>query len=560
MIPSTHTCRQGLLIALAALSLTGCSQPDMPDRSASWFAEEARERGVSFEYRSGSAGRPLMPEIVGGGVALADVDADGDLDIYLVQADWNIATGSADDADGNRLYLNRGDGRFDVDEDSGAEDRGYGLGVTTGDYDNDGDIDIYVTNYGPNALFRNDGTGHFEEVATPAGVADPGFSPAATFVDLDRDGDLDLFVVNYLNWSVSMDRDCESRGRPTFCSPRAFDAPAMDRLYRNDGDGTFTDVTLVSGIGSDVSNGMGVAPADFNGDGLPDLFVTNDLMVDQLWLNLGDLKFREEARKWGSAVDDHGAAKAGMGVVTPDLDHDDDIDLLVVNFEGETDSLFRNDGGYFVDITARMGIAAVSRRHTRFGVIIADFDNDGLHDLFEANGKVDGDPGAPTDPFAEPNTLFRGTNNNGTLRFEEVRPQGGAAEPLVFTSRGLAMGDLDDDGGQDLVVVNRDGPVHLMMNRVARGAWVKLRLLTASGRDAIGARAAVTAGGETFYGTVQVASSYAAAHDVRLHFGLGDRSSLDGIVVTWVDGSTEAFGAQALGETVILRQGTGKHP
>jgi enediyne biosynthesis protein E4 len=534
------------------LVLVGACSPVENDRSEVWFQDEAVKRGLDFEYGSGFDGKVLMPEIVGGGVALADIDNDADLDIYLVQAGWNLATETQDAADTNTLFLNQGNGFFKPAQNTGAESRGYGLGVTTGDYDNDGDVDLYVVNHGVNELFRNDGNGRFTEVASEVGVADPGFSPAAIFVDLDVDGDLDLFVVNYLNWTVTSERGCESRGRPTYCSPKAFDAPALDNLYRNNGDGTFTVITQPSGIGSAFGNGMGVASADFNNDGLPDIFVTNDLMVDQLWLNLGGLRFREVAKQWGVAVDDNGMAKAGMGVVTPDIDNDGDADLLVVNFEGETDSLYRNEGGYFVDVTARAGIAAATRKRTRFGVVMADFNNDGVLDLYEANGKVDGDPASLPDPFAEPNALFKGTLQDDENRFIEV-PKAGLSEQSVWTSRGLAVGDLNDDGGQDLVIVNRDGPVELLMNHGSRGSWIRFRLLLPSGRDAIGAQVMIAIGDQRYYQTVQVASSYASAHDPRLHFGLDAQHSIDSVQVTWPDGRVTRLGAQRIGQTVTIR-------
>ena len=269
--------RAGLFGTL--LLLSACSQPE-----TAWFSEEAHERGIDFDHHSGFDGRPMMPEMMGGGVALADLDGDRDLDLYLVQSGRVDKTLPAERS-ANRLYMNRGDGYFDeVEGAAGADDRGYGMGVAAGDYDNDGDTDLYVTNLGPNVLLENDGTGSFTDVTAESDVGDPRWSTAANFIDLDLDGDLDLFVVNYINWSPEIERECYVKTfYVTYCGPTAYDVPAMDRLYRNNGDGTFTDVTTEAGIHVEFGNGLGTVAADFNADGLPDLFVANDGMTNQLW-------------------------------------------------------------------------------------------------------------------------------------------------------------------------------------------------------------------------------------------------------------------------------------
>ena len=548
-------------VVAAALILLACKR-DQQHTAATWFSEEARQRGIDFEHRSGFAERPLLPEIVGGGAALTDVDGDGDLDAYLVQSGRvDGGTQAQGTAAGNRLYLNRGDGRFDLLP-GAAADTGYGMGVAAGDYDNDGDIDLYVTNVGPNALLRNDGDGAFENVAAAAGVADSGWGTAAAFVDFDTDGDLDLFVVNYIDWSLSIEKDCRSRGNPTYCAPTTYDAPAMDRLFRNDGDGAFTNVTVAAGIARAYGNGLGLAAADFNGDGLVDVFVANDKTVNQLWLNQGELAFRDEAAAWGCAMDEHGIAKAGMGVGAADVDRDGDTDLLVVNLQGETDSYFRNQGGYFQDASAAVGLGARSRRYTRFGIALADFDNDGWFDLYQANGKVDGDVAAAQDAFAEPNLLYRGAASSERAASFEPVPGGGVAALLVHTSRGVAVGDVDGDGGQDMLVVNRDAPPYLLMNRISnRGSWVRFRVLD-EGRDAYGATVSVMLGASRVYRDVQVASSYLAANDPHVHFGLGESptgSLVRDVQVRWPGGAVEAFGDVRAGQVLELRRGAGQN-
>lgn len=541
--------------ALLAVVLGGCADPP-------WFEEEAAERGVTFQHRSGFANQPMLPDIVGGGVALADLDGDSDLDIYLVQSGHLAGRGESADAatvwPANQLYLNDGNGYFEEQRNIGdGTDRGYGMGVASGDYDNDGDIDLYVTNVGANALLRNDGNGIFTNVAIAAGVADTGWGSAAAFLDLDADDDLDLFLVNYIKWSPAIERDCYDRGEPTYCAPTTYAAPAPDRLFRNNGDGTFTDVSASAGINVAYGNGLGLVSADFNGDGRGDVFVANDRNVNQLWLNQGDLRFAESAADWGCALDEHGMAKAGMGVAAADIDADGDPDLLVVNLEGETDSFFRNEGGWFVDATAASGLAAKSGRYTRFGVALADFDNDGFLDIYQANGKVDGNPAAVPDVFAEPNVLYRG-HATPSLRFEEVSPPGGVSSPLVHTSRGLAIGDFDDDGGLDMVVVNRDAAPYLLRNRVpGRGNWVSLRVITKTGRDAHGATVSIGVGDKRAHRDVQPAASYFAAHDPRVHFGLGEQEQATDIAVRWPNGKVETFGDRAAGHIWELRQSRG---
>ncbi len=548
----------GAALFAVACSPSTSSSGEAPIESAPWFAEEAQVRGIDFRHVSGFSGKPLLPEIVAGGAALADFDGDGDLDAYLVQSGWHFGSGESARAaaPGNRLYLNRGDGTFEWLPDAAA-DTGYGMGVATGDYDGDGDVDIYVTNIGANALWRNDGDGAFTEVAGSAGVAHPGWGTAAALLDLDGDGDLDLFLVNYMEWTLAVEKECRSRGELTYCSPTTYNLPASDRLFRNNGDGTFTDVTRASGFHRAFGNGLGLAAADFDANGLLDLFVANDKTVNQLWLNRGGLRFDEEAAAWGCAVDEHGIAKAGMGVGVADVDWDGDADILVVNLSGETDSYFRNEGGYFQDASAAMGLGTASRRHTRFGVALADFDNDGLLDVYQANGAVDGAAAAANDAFAEPNVHYRGVADaTAGIRWQRARPAGGVATPLVHTSRGVAVGDVDDDGGQDLLVVNRDGAAYLLMNRAPnRGNWARFRVLGPRGSPALGATVSAEVGTRRHYRDVQVAASYLAANDPRVHFGLGAETTLRDVRVRWPDGPEEQFGDFAAGAVHTLRRG-----
>ena len=559
--------RSSATLAVLGSLLAGCGggAPDdaLPDgetepapvASAPWFEEVAVERGLDFRHESGHDERYLMPEIMCGGGALLDADGDGDLDADLVQSGSLPAAPAS--RPGNRLFLNDGEGRFtDVTAASGADDRGYGMGAACGDVDGDGDVELYVTNVGPNALLRNLGGGRFEDVTAAAGVGDDGFGSSAAFVDYDLDGHLDLITLNYLHWSVANELDCfDAQGLLDYCSPQTYASPARDVLYRNAGDGTFVDATLAAGLDRAIGTGLGLACGDFDADGRPDIFVANDGMPDHLWMNQGGGKFADEALFAGCAVDQDGRPKAGMGVAVIDLDDDGDLDLFVCNLADETDSLFLNQGGYFRDSTAVAGLGLASRPFTRFGMAWFDFDQDGRLDLYQANGRVNRRPTLYSDdPFAEPNMLLRGEGK----RFQVV-PNGGTRASLIATSRAACFGDVDGDAAIDVLVVNRDERAHLLHNVAPdRGGSLLLRVVGASGADALGATVTLRVGERTVARDVRAAFSYQASNDPRVHVGLGDVSRAADVVVRWPDGSREAFGGFDAGAVVTLRRGEGR--
>jgi hypothetical protein len=520
-----------------------------------WFEEIATRAGIDFVHRSGHGTKHYLPEIMGGGAALFDMDNDGLLDLYLVQSGSLAETSSGT---GSRLYHNRGNGTFeDVTERSGAEVHGYGMGVAAGDFDNDGYTDLYVTGYGRNVLLKNDGRGHFVDVTAKAGVAGAGWSTSAAFLDYDGDGALDLFVVHYLNWKATAEVGCFSlTGVPDYCSPASYDLPSASTLFHNNGNGTFTDVSDKAGILAAVGNGLGVVAGDFDGDGRVDVFVANDRTPHHLWLNQGNGRFRESALAAGCALDQDGTAKSGMGVYAVDADDDGDLDLLVVNLDGESDSFFRNQGRFFVDDTVSVGLRTPTRPFTRFGTALIDFDNDGALDLYEANGRVGRQSVMySSDPYAEPSVLLRGFPGP---RFEMVQPRGGTAAELIASSRGAAFGDIDNDGGVDIVVVNRDARPYVLHNIVkARGHWVELRALD-HGRDALGAEITMTIGARTIHRGVRAAYSYLASNDPRVHVGLGPETAVRNVVVRWADGAREAFGDVPGDRMVEIRRGTGR--
>ena len=554
--------RLGLLLLCMAACDGGDPPPVEPTanvaEAAPWFEEVAAESGLDFVHDSGHRDRYFIPEIVSAGAALFDMDNDGDLDIYLVQSGEIQA--AAAKRPPNRLFRNRGDGNFDdVTEASGAGDRGYGMGVATGDFDNDGRIDLYVTNLGANALLRNVGDGRFTEVTAEAGVAGGTWSSSAAFLDYDGDGWLDLFVVNYIHWSPDVEIECyvaAGRSRLDYCGPVAYRAPARDTLYRNLGDGTFRDVSKAAGLASTSGNGLGVVTGDFDGDFRQDIFVANDGLPNQLWLNQGNGTLSDHALLRGVAVAENGKVKAGMGVASEDIDDDGDLDILVVNMKGENDTLFVNEGAFFVDGTARFGLTKITPGFTRFGLGFVDFDNDGRLDIYEANGRIRWHSQLWADDiYAEPNIVMRGTADG---RFTELEPRGGTRELLVATSRAAAFGDIDGDGRVDVLVANRDGPVHLLHNVAPAGHWLELRVFDTHGRDALGARVTLRVGSRRLRRDVRTASSYCAANDPRVHIGLGAETDVTDIEVRWPDGRHEAFSpAETLDREVTLRQGEG---
>ena len=538
-----------------ALLLAGCQQPGTVKP---WFTEEATARGIEYVHVSGFKDHPYLPEITAGGVALFDVENDGDLDLYFVQSGWHLASKpdlTNPDIPANVLYVNDGLGNFSESQSLGAlQERGYGMGVATGDYDNDGDTDLYITNLGENALLRNEGNLQFSNVTEEAGLSTPGWSTAAAFSDFDGDGDLDLFVVNYLHWSVANEMHCYARGTLTYCLPTNYDAPAQDSMFRNNGDGTFEEISTFAGMHRAFGNGLGTVPADFNDDGLLDIFVANDTMVNQLWLNQGGFRFADRAFAWACAVDNHGITKAGMGIDTVDIDDDLDQDVIVVNLEGQTDSMFVNENTYFRDRTSRVGLGSGSRRFTRFGVVLADFDNDGVVDLYEANGKVDGDPHNEVDEFAEPNTLLQGIVTNDGLRFIALSSADGTTNPGVHTSRGLALGDIDNDGDLDVVIINRDATPYLLINQVGGdNHWIKFRVMNEHDSDAIGAKVNIRVGSKEQIRTVKVSGSYLSAHDPRVHFGLAAYEEVTDVQVTWPNGTSKYFGSFEANQIIELK-------
>ena len=553
------------LLASALLPWAGAHAAHARDDA--WLvAVPSSASGVRFLHRSGHAdGKFPISEEVGGSIALLDYDGDGDLDLFFGQAGaLPTAKGVAttDSTARSALYRNDGGWKFtDVTEESLPRLPAYTVSVLAGDFDGDGDADLYLSNLGPDILLRNEG-GRFIDATEGSGLGDTGFSASATAADIDADGDLDLFVTRYLDWSPAIEKVCTGPGGLVdYCAPASINAPVSDLLYLNNGDGTFTNISGPSGIAGTKGTGLGVVALDWNLDGRTDFFVANDGMANVLWTaqardpgSPGPPVFRDDAMRLGCALDLTGVAKAGMGLAVADFDGNGREDLLVTNMERQSDSLYLNMERFFQDSTAKYGLSGPTRERTRWGVLLLDLDLDGDLDLFEACGRVNlkRDAAAGVHPLAEADALFEWQAPGRVKRPDAGVDLGGAR---IESGRGAAAGDLDGDGDLDIVVANMDGPPTLLRNDAPRrGHWLGLDLRDAKGRQAIGALVTVKAGDRVLRARVRAGSSYAASSDPRVHFGLGEATAADSVEVTWPDGSKEGVGSLAADRWHVLRQ------
>jgi len=522
-----------------------------PAVHADVYEDVTAASGIAFQHTNGASGEYYMTEVMGSGVGLIDYDRDGDLDVYLVNGRGSGSDGAAPT---DRLYRNDGGTplRFvDVTEAMGIRESIYGMGVAVGDFDGDGWDDLYLTNIGPNQLLRNEGGQRFVEVTSARGAEEDPVSVPAVFFDMDGDLDLDLFVGNNIEWAEQASKPCRTvTGLRDYCGPQVFTARA-DRLLRNDG-GSYSNVTVSSGISVAFGPALGVVAADFDDDGDIDLYVANDGTANQLWINQGDGRFRNEAMLAGVALNMEGAPEASMGVDAADIDDDGDLDLFMTHLTSQTNTLYLNEGdGWFEDATATRGLGAPSLPMTGFGTAFTDFDLDGILDLLAVNGAVisileQRDAGIDP-PLRMPNQLFRGT---GGGHFQDVSDTAGAAILAPDVSRGLAIGDLDGDGDDDAIITNNAGDAQVLMNRAGDGrGWIGLDLREASGASSTAALVRFDCGDlPPRWRRARREGSYVSSSDPRVTLGLGiDGPATCDATVTWSGGARSEHSGLAAG-------------
>ena len=560
--------RSFLLRLLATIPAVKRLAGTLPTQATPPLFEDVTARsGIRFKHAASRTSQKYLPESMGAGVAMFDYDNDGWLDLFFVNGaripDPMPRGASPDKSDPrfwNRLYRNNHDGTFrDVTEAAGLEGRLYGMGVATGDYDNDGNVDLLVTNLGGNILYHNNGDGTFTDVTAKAGVGGSGWCTGACFVDYDRDGRLDLIVTRYLEWDFSSNVFCGEHkpGYRAYCHPDQFNAISY-LVFHNNGDGTFTDVSKKCGLAGSPGKALGVAINDFDADGWPDVFVANDSVAEQLFHNNHDGTFSEVALLAGLAYDQNGRAFAGMGADFGDYQNNGWPAVFVNALANQQYKLFRNDKGKFEDVTDAIGLGALTISHSGWGAKWIDFDNDGWLDLFVAQGHVM-DNIELTEPrlhYREPALLLKNEQNG----FRNVSAQGGPALMVPMAARGAAFGDLDNDGFVDVAINSNDSSALILRNSGKSGNhWLTLQLIgSASNRDAIGSKIRLIADRalqQTAF--VSTAGSYISASDKRAHFGLGSSNKVQLIEITWPSGIMQRLESVAADQILTVREPSG---
>ncbi len=532
--------------------------PTASAQSPITLSEVTDHTGITFRHTDGGSGRKYLMEAVSAGLALFDYDADGDIDIYFLNGAPLKGTPVSGPPPKNALYRNDGNWKFtDVTDRAGVGDKGFGLGVAVGDYDNDGDPDLYLNNYGPNVMYRNNGDGTFTDVTREAGVDDGNkVGAGACFFDMDNDGDLDLYAANYIKFSY------EKHVTHTFRDVTGYPIPRMypgepDTLFRNNGDGTFTDVSVESGIAGHVGRGMGMVCADYDDDGDTDIYVANDTSNNFLFENDGAGTFEEVGMMVGLACDLDGKSQGNMGVNFGDFDNDGRLDFHATNFQRERDTLYRNLGdGLFEDVT-RVSIAGVGTYYVvTWGNALVDFDNDGDRDLFIACGHLG--PNIEqlddTTTYHTPNVLFE---NDGQGKFTDISKRAGDGMAVKLSSRGAAFDDLDNDGDLDVVILNSRREATILRNDTKNdNHWIQIRLRGAkTNRDGVGARVTVTAGDLTQTDEACSGRGYQSHYGTRLHFGLGAHDRVDRIEVRWLGGRVDVVEDVPVDQLLTITEG-----
>ena len=544
-----------LLVSLAALGAALAAAPP----AGIVFIDATQQSGIRFKHTNGAFGKKYLPETMGSGGAFLDFDGDGRQDVLLVNSkNWPGRPGPRATP---ALYRNAGNGTFaDVTKTAGLDVEMYGMGVAAADYDNDGRIDIYLTALGGNRLFRNLGGGRFADVTAKAGVGGGGFSTSAAFFDYDKDGSLDLFVANYVEWSIEKDLYCTLDGKTkSYCTPESYKGQSQT-LYRNRGDGGFEDVTEKAGLRNPASKALGVSLLDFDGDSWLDLFVANDTQPNKLYRNDGKGRFTDVGMAAGVAFSEAGVARAGMGVDAADYDGSGRPSLVIGNFSNEMMALYHNEGsGLFIDEAPTSTLGQATLLSLTFGCFFFDYDLDGRPDIFGVNGHVADDIEAvqPKVKYAQPPHLFR---NLGGKRFEAVTAASGEALTRPMVGRGAAYGDYDGDGDLDLLVTANGGPARLLRNDGGnRSRYLRVRTVgVRSNRDGIGARITVTAaGGAKSWALVKTGSSYCSQSELPLTFGLGAATRAARVEVAWPSGQLDVLTDVAADRAITVEEGKG---
>lgn len=547
-----------LILLLITVVVKGVIAPPVMADTRIQFVDVTQEAGIHWRHVDGRSGQKYFMETLGSGAAFFDYDADGDADLYFVNG-APLPGYVAEEVPTNCLYQNNGDGTFtDVTEIAGVGDTGYGHGCAVGDYNNDGQLDLYVTNYGANRLYRNNGDGTFTDVTEIAGVMEPRWSSSCAFADYDGDGYLDLYVVNYIVFDIDENPWCglKEKGIRAYCEPDNFPAQS-DTLFRNNGDGTFTDVTKSAGIYNTTGKGLGVVWGDYNNDGAPDIYVANDSTENLFYHNRGDGTFEEVGFMVGVALSEDGAAENGMGTAFGDWNNDGWFDLTVTNYAQQTNTLYHNDAdGFFTDTTATTKTAQVTYPYLGWATAFIDYDNDGYQDLFVANGHLHenlaelGQQGT----YGQRNLLFR---NNYDDTFTEVSETLGPGMRLEDVSRGATFADYDLDGDIDIVVTNSNTVPRLLRNDGGNEKnWLQVRLVATKGTtDAIGARVSIKTGDLTQTREVRSGDGYLSQRDLTLHFGIGDYAQVDSIEVRWQSGTRQLIKSVSANQMLSLKEG-----
>jgi len=524
------------------------------------FSDFTRQAGINFKHENGASPQKYLPETMSAGALIFDYDSDDWPDIFLVNGGSFVDRGVASGAR-HRLYHNNKDGTFkDTTAASGIVVSGFGMGACSADYDNDGWPDLYVTGVESNKLYRNNGNGTFTDLTAKAGVGGSGqWSSSCAFADIDNDGDVDLYVTNYVDFTVKNNKYCSAmQNIRTYCHPNVYN-PVPHVLYRNNGDGTFADITKEAGVYRTDGNGLGVVFGDYDNDGWTDLYVANDSVPNFLFHNKGKGVFEEVGLRAGVSVGVEGRPLAGMGTDMGDIDGDGLLDIIVTNLDRETHSLYRNLGkGLFSNVTFESGVGQATLPFVGFGIAFLDYDNDSDLDVAIANGDIIDNVSLFRDntTHEQRNLLLQ---NDGTGRFRDVGPASGSGFALKKVSRTLVAGDLDNDGDMDIVIGNNGQTVDLLRNEGGnRNNALLIRAIgTKSNRDGIGARLKLTVGGKTLTRHIKSGSSYQGQNDLRVHFGMEKAAQADRLEILWPSGLIDTLEAIKANQIVVVTEGRG---